>query len=245
MQNRYTADIGDFSKCALLNALTGNGFRLGVMWYLNLTEESNADGRFTKYAEIELCDPVLCKKLSAILQTSERNVSVLETNEILPYGTLFYREPLPFPVRPCLSEVSRTQQTKSRAMWFLNGYQKLRNIDLVFLDPDNGMAGKRVRKFSRKSVKYAFPDEITSWLNRKQSVVVYQHQKRQTLETQIWGQLNDLGKDGWALSFHRQSTRIYYVLPATAEHRRVLWQRSTAFLATRWGLGGHFRIAQR
>lgn len=59
MQHRYTADVGDFGKFGLLNALSGNVLRLGVMWYLNLAEEPNADGRFTNYAQLQTCDPSL------------------------------------------------------------------------------------------------------------------------------------------------------------------------------------------
>jgi len=242
MQNRYTGDVGDFSKYALLNALSTADIRLGLMWYLNESEESNSDGRFTKYGNLEYCDSALCKKLSNILQNSQRNLVAVETDEILPPGTLFYRERLAFPRKVCFTSASRAQQTELREAWFVNGLHQLCDRELIFLDPDNGVASSRVKKYSPKSVKYAFVDEINRWLTRKQSVVLYQHQKRQSLEAQISEQLNEFGKSGWALSFHRLSVRIYYILPATAEHRQMLWQRCNAFLATQWGLGGHFRL---
>src|SRR5713226_7948802 len=88
MQNRYTGDVGDFGKYALLKALTGTDFRLGVMWCLNPAKELNADGRFTNYAKLKPCIHVLYKKLSRILQNSERSVSAVETAQILLSGTV-------------------------------------------------------------------------------------------------------------------------------------------------------------
>jgi hypothetical protein len=244
MQNRYTADVGDFGKYALLDALTGTDLRLGVMWYLNSAEESNADGGFTDYPELKTCDQTLHEKLSRIIKGSRRSLSEVEAKEILPSGTLFYREPLPFHEKPCFTAAARSQQQELRIEWFRTGFQKLRGANLLFLDPDNGAAGKRAKKYSRRSVKYVFLDEITNWLQRDQSVVLYQHQRRQPLQKQILEQFREFGEygsSGWALSFHRFSVRIYFVLP-TPRHRDLLWKRSNAFLATRWGTEEHFRL---
>jgi hypothetical protein len=244
MQNRYVADVGDFGKFALLNALTGTDLRLGVMWYLNSVEESNADGGFTAYPNLRQCDPGLYEKLARILKHSKRNLSEIETRGILPPKTIFYRESLPFPDRGCVTGPVRAQQQGCRERWFKNGFKKVRPADLVFLDPDNGVAGKRVKKYSRKSVKYVFVDEITDSLNRHQSVVLYQHQRREPLQGQILQQLQEFseyGSSGWALSFHRQSVRIYFVLPSP-EHREQLKKRTTAFVESRWGREGHFRL---
>jgi len=35
MRDSYVADVGDFGKYALLNALAGNDLRLGVFWCRN------------------------------------------------------------------------------------------------------------------------------------------------------------------------------------------------------------------
>jgi len=56
MQNRYTADIGDFGKYGLLRALCstvddGSKLRLGVVWYLVPDESHNADGKFIQYLD--------------------------------------------------------------------------------------------------------------------------------------------------------------------------------------------------
>ena len=49
MQNRYTGDIGDFSKLGLLRALQAAGFSIGLNWYLTPDETHNGDGRRIHY----------------------------------------------------------------------------------------------------------------------------------------------------------------------------------------------------
>lgn len=77
MQNRYTGDVGDFGKYALLKALAGDDLRLGVHWYLNADEESNTDGRFTDYPKLRECDPALYDGLHAIVRSGNRCVAVV------------------------------------------------------------------------------------------------------------------------------------------------------------------------
>ena len=45
MQNRYTGDIGDYSKLGLLRALQSAGFSIGLNWYLTPDETHNKIGR--------------------------------------------------------------------------------------------------------------------------------------------------------------------------------------------------------
>src|SRR5215510_14269661 len=47
MRDSYVADVGDFGKYALLNALAGNDLRLGVLWCCNSEPDATRDGRFT------------------------------------------------------------------------------------------------------------------------------------------------------------------------------------------------------
>ena len=106
----------------------------------------------------------------------------------------------------------------------------------MFLDPDNGVATKRGKKYWRSSVKYVFEDEVTEWLKRGKSVVLYQHQQRRNLIEQVTEQQKILatGRACHALSFHRRAVRIYYVVPAD-DHTSRIAERLTCFLAGAWG----------
>jgi hypothetical protein len=235
MRDSYVADIGDFGKYALLNALAGNDLRLGVLWCCNSLADATQDGRFTAYPELRACDPKLYDRLSQILATNQRTLSQVEKNDIMPTNALFYGTAIPAPKVPCFSDAARQAQTRLRAAWFDDGFNQLSESDLVFLDPDNGLAPSRCKKHLRSSVKYIFEDEVATWVKRGQSVVLYQHQQRRRIIEQVADQrkLLGVGNSGFALSFHRLSVRIYYILPAE-DHRSRLLERLNRFLEGAW-----------
>jgi hypothetical protein len=174
------------------------------------------------------------------LATNQRTLSQVENNDILPTNTLFYGTASPAPRTPCYSAAAREAQNQLRSAWFKEGFKKLSEAELVFLDPDNGIAAKRGKKHWRNSVKYVFEDEVIEWLKRGQSVVLYQHQQRKKLTEQVSEQqrLLGTGRACFAVSFHRRAVRIYYVLPAKDHHARIS-ERLSRFLAGAWA--EHFR----
>ena len=242
MRDSYVADVGDFGKYALLNALAGSDLRLGVLWCRNSEPDATQDGHFTAYPELRPCDPNLYDRLAQILKNKQRTLPQVEVNDILPRNALFYSNAIPVPKVPCFSAAAREAQTRLRTAWFEDGFKKLSKAKLVFLDPDNGMAAKRAKKYWRNSAKYIFEDEVAVWLKRGQSVVLYQHQQRRSLSEQVSDQKKILaaGKPCHAVSFHRRAARIYYIFPADNHQARIA-ERLTRFLAGAWG--EHFRAA--
>jgi len=240
MRDSYVADVGDFGKYALLNALAGNDLRLGVFWCRNSEPDTTQDGRFTAYPELRVCDPNLYDRLAQILEGNQRTLAHLENKQILPSKAVFYGTAMPAPKTPCFSTVAREAQIQLREAWFKEGFKKLSKSELVFLDPDNGLAPSRRRKHLPSSVKYVFEDEVTEWLKRSQSVVLYQHQQRRSLIEQVSDQRKILaaGKACHVVSFHRRTVRIYYIIP-TDDHEFRIAERLTRFLAGEWGK--HFR----
>jgi hypothetical protein len=236
MRDSYVADVGDFGKYALLNALAGSDLRLGVLWCRNSEPDATQDGHFTAYPELRPCDPNLYDRLAQILKNKQRTLVHVENNHILPSNTLFYGTAMPAPKTPCFSAASREAQRQLRAAWFDAAVRELSEAALVFLDPDNGMGAKRAKKHWRSSVKYVFEDEVTDWLNRGQSVVLYQHQQRRRLSEQVSEQEKILGEGRAcaAVSFHRRAVRIYYILPAE-DHAPRIYERLTRFLGGAWG----------
>ena len=240
MRDSYVADVGDFGKYALLKALAGGDLRLRVLWCCNSEPDATQDGRFTEYPELRACDPDLYDRLAQILKDKQRSLAHVENNHLLPSNTLFYGTAMPAPKTPCFSTAAREAQRQLRAAWFKEGFQKLSEAELVFLDPDNGLAAKRAQKHWRSSVKYVFEDEVSEWLKRGQSAVLYQHQHRRKLVEQVSAQQKILAAATacHAVSFHRRTARIYYILPA-ADHESRIAERLTCFLAGAWGQ--HFR----
>jgi len=98
----------------------------------------------------------------------------------------------------------------------------------VFADPDNGMEIVGEKPHNKRGSKYAYFDELRPYLDRGQSLVVFQSRDRTTVETQMQerlSQINErLGKS-FAL-FHRPyAGRAFFVVPAEA-HWVTLYERA-------------------
>lgn len=244
MQNRYTGDIGDYGKYAFLNALAREDLRLAVVWYLNPSEERNEDGRLTTYLDAEhrpiyrKYDPRLYDALSEIV-SGERQVSAIRERGILPQGTIFYEEKLDY-----VRESDWQAREQRRRRWCGSALRETQKADIVFFDPDNGMAPDSAKRTSKRGAKYVFQGEIEPYLSRQQSVVLYQHLDRSAaLAEQVARGRRRLsrlaaGRSPWALSFHAWQVRIYLVSPAPS-HSPVLEDRSRTFLESGWK--EHFR----
>ena len=75
-----------------------------------------------------------------------------------------------------------------REEWHKKALDLLNDLDIVFVDPDNGMLVKSVGKKSVKSVKYTFYEEVRDYVRRGQSVLIYNHRSRKQ-ETQYFHEI--------------------------------------------------------
>ncbi|MBR5284718.1 MAG: hypothetical protein IKU27_06705, partial [Clostridia bacterium] len=155
MQDRYAGDIGDFGKLGLLKNLICEGFHIGVNWYKTEPPKSEinkdgtfvqADGKHKIKEKYFPCDPKLAEVLLHISEHEGRSVSMIQNANLLDEGMAEYYD-VPVPV-------------KDRNQWHRNALKELKNSDIVFLDPDNGLLVKSVGRKSAKSVKYTFEEEI-------------------------------------------------------------------------------------
>ena len=75
MQDRYTGDIGDYIKYALLRALSPS-LKLGIAWYLHPDEGHNSDGKHVQYLDYPQrwrhLDPELVDALNRLSQATDR-----------------------------------------------------------------------------------------------------------------------------------------------------------------------------
>jgi hypothetical protein len=117
--------------------------------------------------------------------------------------------------------------------------------DIVFMDPDNGIAAKSASPNSIRGNKYVFPYELEPYVRRRQSLIVYQHQTREKIDHLVASKLARLSFLGierpWAWIFRRRQVRVYFVLPAAA-HEEKLADRSRAFAGSRWVKDKHFEL---
>ena len=233
MKNSYVGDIGDFAKYGLLRHLcgmTGNQtgakpLRLGVVWYLNegtgteyLTDES-------KGAELAECDVDLYQKLQLLESGDDRRtIAAVRDRYILPCNTLYYERPL---------------TGASRSEWFTGALNAISEAELVFVDPDNGIAPPG-RKVGPKHVSIA---ELEKLWRANKSLVIYQHGNHTAQQFESDSLiLKELKKElhltelPWVIQWHRQVSRAFIVVPHK-KHKPALEPRVKALKGEKspWG----------
>ena len=240
MQDRYAGDIGDYGKIALLRELQTQGLSVAVNWYRTepLKTEKKADGTYKqddgKYLipeKLKVCDKDLADCLTWIAKNN-RSVLEIERAGLIP-GAIYFHEFV---------------TTENRNEWHSRALDALEGFNLVFLDPDNGMLVQSVSKKSARSVKYAFYKEVEDYVQRGQSVLIYNHRSRKPKERyfqELCSKLQDASgvpdSDILKITFPRCSVRDYLALPASGEHRRKI---ETAFLSMERGTWGEMGMCR-
>ena len=258
MQNRYVGDLGDFGKYGLLKALcscpetiSDRHLSLGVVWYLVHDEGHNDDGKYVQYLDpsatnqqqFRSCDPFLYDVLSGIVSSGQRSIASVSECDVLPAGTRYYDSLLSFDGLSGSGTGVRRQRAELRSSWLEGALASTAPCDLVFIDPDNGFEVK-VGAHQKRGPKYAFFNELVPFLNRGQSLVVYHHMSRRGSSTQQvrerLSQIADrLGRDAFALLYHRGSARAFFVIPVD-EHEEMLLSRAERMLEGPWAR--HFEV---
>ena len=256
MQNRYVDDVGDFGKYGLQRYLVGarsstsvaDSLRLSVLWYLHPDESHNFDGKHTTYLRrternlrrFRQCDPDLYDVLEALIAARQRHISRIRNSAILPTDTNYYEESLSFS-----AEARRPAREEARDRWLHGALEVARHVDLVFVDPDNGIAN-RASPYAKKGPKCVFQEDLRQFIEQGQSLVVYHQLGRQAPadeQIRFWSErLRDylgLGKSSWALRFRRGSARVYFVIP-NARNDALLESRINSLLDSPWK--SHFAL---
>jgi hypothetical protein len=97
----------------------------------------------------------LFDSLVEIVNSKRRSVHALEQAPLLP-GATFFSDPVPCDARPF------TRRPAERGKWFTAMKERFGGTDLVFLDPDNGIAPESLRMTRRSAGKSVLPTEIAS-----------------------------------------------------------------------------------
>jgi len=225
VQNRYTADLGDFGKYGLLRALCfpansdETRFKLGVIWYLVEDESHNEDGKYIRYLEptnkniiqYRNCDPQLYDALS-VVQANSRSVAAIQDSDILPSDTIYYDNILDFNSLPTGTPEAILRRKQRRTEWLNAGSSNMQDCDVIFFDPDNGLEVKSVAAHQNKGVKYLFFNELNSFSARGQNLIIYHHICRNGTATE---------------QVQQRFTQLKNHLPSTYEIFAMLYKRGT------------------
>lgn len=165
MKHQYVGDINDYRKYALLRALSAGGAnRIGVCWMLT-PDDGGADGGKLAYLgqpeRHRHFDPDLFDVLAHVAaEPDRRRLQAIEDSGAIP-GATYYNELLP-------------DDAAGRAAFMERGSSQLRDADLIFFDPDNGLETS-LRKGRKNSSKYLYLDEVAAFYEAGKSLLVYQH----------------------------------------------------------------------
>lgn len=232
MQNRFLCDIGDFGKYGLLRMLTGvtaNDRRprlsLGIVWYFNSADTAAESGRRIRYLlggghSLRSCDPELFDSLRKIATCRKRSIACIRDSSILPGDTMFFEEMIP-----------DIESTSPREGWVQRALATTAKVDIVYLDPDNGLMPSNTPLSRRESVKYASLEEVLGFCSRDHSTILYHHlSRRAPAAVQIDALFRRLreclveGVEVFALRYHRGGARVFIIL-AVPRHHDILYGR--------------------
>ncbi len=223
MEDKYTGDIGDYVKYALLRLIRKvEGGRLGVAWYL-YPDEPNGDGEHLEYLDRrrredwEHLDKELYWKLKAIVDRKARRVSSIESDSgILGSNTKLFSKRLTPPQSIARNTQANHQHRKEwRRGWFENLQRELVDCNVIFLDPDNGLY--ETDKFRHGTVEHwkRLPlSEVKTLADSGRIVVVYHHHtmKKGGFIQEINDWLNKLGGNAIAVRSGAWSPRCFFIV---------------------------------
>lgn len=226
MKNQYFGDVNDYRKYGLLRILANNGhYKIGVCWMLT-ADDSRTDGKFTAYLDEpkrwRQYDPQLFDVLhNWIVADNNRNVVLAQNVEMLP-GFAF-----------CSGFLQDTRDY--RLKYFIEMREKLKNCELIFFDPDNGIETKSIIKGQKNSAKYIYWDEIGEVFQSGHSVLVYQHFRREERTSFIKRMANDIHTClSPSVVYWFQTPQVVYFLGVQEKHSDYIASR-VRLVNEQWG----------
>ncbi len=232
MKNQYFGDVGDYGKYGLLRYFATNKVRIGINWYLT-PDDSSSDGKFISYLynpTERIYDPILFESLRQIIEAQGRNVNNIESAGLIP-NAVYFSDVLN------TNKLSWELREAERKKWHIKAMSTLNGTDLIFMDPDNGLLGKK--KISQKnSEKFASQSEIVDFYNSGKNIVYYCHKGRRTAEKWEEAKREMLkylpNAKIMVLTYHRGTQRSFvFVIHEDnyATYKRII----TQFLESDWG----------
>ena len=130
-----------------------------------------------------------------------------------------------------------------KPVWHQCALNKLLGVDLVFLDPDNGMIVPSAGKNSLKQLKYVIDEELNDYLCQGHSVLVYQHCPRvneavyiERMMQRFMSLSTDVKrKDIQVITFPRYSVRDYFAISVSEDHQLKIKKAITNMVNGIWG----------
>jgi hypothetical protein len=254
MQDKYVGDIGDFGKFALLRWLQQDSrLTLGVAWYWAHSSidgiRSANDGKHIRYLGLDIkdgkiveneelvdkillrTDPELFRKLKEIV-LSDRTVAALESSNLLK-NAIYYSADMSF------VDVPPAIRASMRSEWHRESLSQLSKSEIIFMDPDNGLASNDISPGRKKAGKYILRHELQRfWEAGPSALILYHHLnwseshdiQREKLKTSLESLLPD--SHVFSMRYRRGTARAYVFVVRRSE--AATWQARIAKLNDAW-----------
>ena len=225
MKNQYFGDVNDYRKYGLLRALQPaiRGSLL-VAWMLT-PDDGSQDGGFRSYlgapGRWRHYDPALFDGLAALLQpAAEPAVTLLERSDLLS-GATYYSDVVP-------------DGSAERDVWRQNLLEAARNVELAFVDPDNGIEVPSNPVGRKNSSKYVTWSELEALWNAGCSLLIYQHfrrEKREAFAQRLVSDLRERTRANFVKAF--RTPHVLFLLAAQDRHV-TRFQKAISLVARQW-----------
>ncbi len=168
MRCRWCGDIGDFGKYGLLRTIfgrpedcKGSGLTMAVEWCRNTSIQGSGYVRVPE--QLRPLDANLYDALAGMCE-NDRCLLTIRELAILPTKQFHY------------TPLSGLTRARRRCGWLTGAFERTNGAAVVFIDPDTGIATQSMEDRPNNSPKHIYVDEIQRFFNRKQSLIVYQHE---------------------------------------------------------------------
>ncbi len=228
MKHQYFGDVSDYKKYSVLRAISDNGqLRTMVAWLLTPNDQRN-DGNVNKYLnspnEWRQFEPDIFDFLyEAVVVNQTKDLHLVEEKGIVP-GTSYFWDIL-------------ADNLAERQKYFERLQEASKDHEIVFLDPDNGIAPGSLTKGRKNSSKYVFWDEISDLWNQEHSLLIYQHFPRvnrmEYIKRKV-GEINDRLSNNETYAI-RTTHMVYFLIPQ--EGHSLHFEGLKEKIEGRWGEG--------
>ena len=225
MKNQYFGDVNDYRKYGLLRAISlDTDWNLLVAWMLT-PNDGGRDGGFRSYLDApdtwaRYDYPLFNGLVDLLSSTPQPSVSLIEGSDLLPRAS-YYSAVVP-------------DTRRERDAWRDGLLSAAKHVDLVFLDPDNGIEVPSKPVGRKGSSKYVRWDEIKGLWKEECSLLIYQHFPRERRDPFIQRMAKDLrSRIGADFVEAFRTPHVLFLLAAQDRHAQKFVD-NVSVLSERW-----------
>lgn len=228
MQDNYIGDIGDYGKYGLLRVISLENLSMAVNWYkvASKTDIKQNDGKFTNYLSLPEVyrgyDSFLYDSLYKIVEIEkDRRIERIEEEQL--FKASYFSNVI----------------TGNRWIWHYQALEKTKGVQVVFLDPDNGLESWKMFQTDKATEKHVKWNELKDYYDRGQDVILYQHRpqmmkKEECIKNIMSFQKYFLKADFVKiLEFPKCTNRFYFMF--IHKNSKIQFERICYSMVKKWG----------